>query len=345
MRILCVTNPNSGVGYHRQMLPLQEMPDVYVLFTDFLNDEVLSRGFDIVMVNRFVPGVPIEDMLAYRKKYDFKLVVDIDDYWQLDPWHILYPNFPSGTIIQHILEADLVTVTHDGLASKVRPLNDRVEVLPNALPYGRGQFTDAKIPHAEMNDKVDRMAVRIVYAGGITHQRDVALLKGPMRRIASDRGLAKKMHMILCGYDESNPWLTPIWHGMISDYLAAFNMPGYVRGPLMPTDYMAFYCEADASVAPLVPSTFNACKSNLKVLEAAAKKIPIIVSNVPPYDACPYAIKVSKQADWYRQIKRVVTEPNLRHDAGEANYQWAYLNHHLDRWNQVRRQIYENLIA
>lgn len=326
------------------MLPFQEMADVYVLFTDFLNDEVLSRGFDIVHVNRFVPGVTIEEMIAFRKKYDFKLVVDIDDYWQLDPWHILYANFPTDKIIQHILEADLVTVTHEYLRTRVLPLNDRVEILPNALPYGRGQFHAEKVAHEDMSEKVDRGAVRFVYAGGVTHQRDVGLLKGPMRRVASDRGLAKKMHMILCGYDESNPRLTPVWHGMINDFLAGFEMPGYVRGPLPPTDYMAFYCEADATVAPLVPSVFNACKSNLKVLEAGAKKIPIMVSHTPPYNQCPYAIQIERQYDWYKHIKMVVTSPEYRHDMGQANHEWCILHHHLDRWNEVRRQIFQHLI-
>ena len=345
MRILCVTNPNSGVGYHRQMLPLQEMPDVYVLFADFLNDEVLSRGFDIVMVNRYIPGIELDQLIDYRKRYDFKLVVDIDDYWILDPWHVLYGYFPTEKIVAHIKEADLVTVTHENLRSKVMPLNDRVEILPNALPYGRGQFTEAKIPHEEMSEKVSRGAVRMVYAGGVTHQRDIAILKGPIRRIASDRHLRNRMHLIMCGYDESNPKTIGVWHTMIHDYLCGFSMPGYIRGPLMPTDYMAFYCEADMTVAPLVPSTFNACKSNLKVLEAAVKKIPILVSHTPPYNLCPYAIQIERQYDWYKQIKMVVTSPEYRHDMGEANYQWAYLNHHLDRWNEVRRQMYENLIA
>ena len=345
MRILCVTQPNSGVGYHRQILPLQELADVYVLFADFINDEVLGRGFDIIMVNRFIPGVSIDDLTAYRRKYDFKLVVDIDDYWHLDPWHILYNGFPTQNIIAHITQADLVTTTHESLLNKIRPLNDRVEILPNALPYGRGQFIDARIPHDQMSAHTAPGAVRIVYAGGITHEKDIALLRGPMKRISGDRNLRDRMHMIMCGYDESNPRFTPVWHRMISDYLCGFKMPGYVRGPLMPTDYMAFYCEADMTVAPLVPSTFNACKSNLKVLEAGVKKVPIVVTNTPPYNLCPYALKVEVQPDWYNIIKMLVTSESYREDMGAANHAWCVEHHHLDKWNVVRKQMYENLIA
>jgi glycosyltransferase involved in cell wall biosynthesis len=344
MRILCVTLPNSGVGYHRQMMPLMNMADVYVLFTDFVNDEVLEKGFDIVMVNRFAYGVPIDTMLEYRKKYGFKLIVDIDDYWVLDPWHILYRTFPTLEVISHIKAADLVTCTHEGLRKRITPLNKEVEILPNALPYGRDQFTDYRIPGSQMSEKVAPNAIRFVYAGGVTHERDIAILKNPIKRIASDIALKKRLHFIICGYDDSHPKSKEAWHRMINDYLCGFKIPGYVRGPLKPEQYMAFYAEADATIAPLVPSPFNACKSNLKVLEAGAKKIPIIVSNTQPYDSCPYAIKSERQGDWYRHIKQIVSDDTYRQEMGMANHLWCVENHHLDKWNVVRNELYQSLL-
>jgi hypothetical protein len=148
----------------------------------------------------------------------------------------------------------------------------------------------------------------------------------------------------MCGYDDSNPTATEAWHRMIADYLVGFKLPGYVRGPLMPDQYMAFYSEADATLAPLVPSTFNSCKSNLKVLEAGAKRIPIIVSNTPPYDTCPYAIKVDRQGDWYRHIKAIAGDERYRQEAGEANHEWCVQNHDLDKWNVARKELYSSLI-
>jgi len=344
MRILCVTQPHSGVGYHRQMLPLMNMKDVYVLFTDFMNDEVLERGFDIVMVNRFAYGLPHSAMIDFRKRYGFKLVVDIDDYWQLDPWHILYRTFPTEEVAAHIKAADLVTCTHEGLRRRIQALNKEVEILPNALPYGRDQFTDHRIPGSQMSEKVAANAVRFVYAGGVTHERDIAILRYPLQRVANDIVLKKRLHFIMCGYDDSNPTAMKAWHRMIADYLVGFKLPGYVRGPLMPDQYMAFYAEADATLAPLVPSTFNSCKSNLKVLEAGAKKIPVIVSNTPPYDSCPYAIKVDRQGDWYRHIKAIAGDERYRQEAGEANHQWCVQYHDLDKWNVSRKELYSTLL-
>ena len=119
MRILAITQPMSGVGYHRVMLPLSKMAGVYVLFTDFINDEVLERGFDIVMYNRYIPGVELQTLIELRAKYGFKIIVDIDDYWKVDPWHILAAGFPSAVVVDNIAAADMVTVTHERLRRAV----------------------------------------------------------------------------------------------------------------------------------------------------------------------------------------------------------------------------------
>lgn len=324
------------------MMPIQELPGCYTLFTNGMTDEVLQRGFDIVVANRFVFGVPVTKFLEYKAKYGFGVVIDIDDYWHLDPWHILSATYPTQTIIDYIKIADVVTTTHTYLAKLIKPLNRNVEILPNALPFGRGQFHVERLP-IESGGRVQPDAMRIVYAGSVTHERDIALMANPLKRIAGDWALKKKLHMIMCGYDPEGNVSAPVWQRMISDFLCGFKLNGHIRPPLPPDQYMAFYTEADCTVAPLVASKFNACKSNLKVLEAATKKIPIIVSNVPPYSDCPYAAKVDVQGDWYKKIKMFANDKKMREEIGEANHQWAVEHHHIDKVNITRKQIYESV--
>lgn len=109
-------------------------------------------------------------------------------------------------------------------------------------------------------------------------------------------------------------------------------------------EYMNFYNEADISVVPLVESRFNSMKSNLKVLEAATKKIPVIVSNVDPYAGCPYTVKVSNQTDWYKAIKKLANDAIYRKEMGEANYEWCSTYFSLDKINELRQQIFESLV-
>jgi len=68
-----------------------------------------------------------------------------------------------------------------------------------------------------------------------------------------------------------------------------------------------------------------ACKSNLKILEAASKKIPCIVSDVEPYNVdedCP-VLFVKNQSDWFKYIKFLTLNKQARIDYGEKLYEWA----------------------
>ena len=40
MKILVITQQNSGVGYHRLMLPVYFLEKTYAYFTDTLNEEI-----------------------------------------------------------------------------------------------------------------------------------------------------------------------------------------------------------------------------------------------------------------------------------------------------------------
>ncbi len=108
MRILAVGSRQSGVSYHRLFIPTMYLPKQYAMLTDTLTEEELEKGYDIVFINRYVLGLEANEIDNLRKKYGFKLVVDIDDYWHLDVWHMLYATYPVQRIIEHIkIEAAL----------------------------------------------------------------------------------------------------------------------------------------------------------------------------------------------------------------------------------------------
>ena len=335
MRILIITTQNSGVGYHRMMMPIHYMNKEKAIVTDKLNDDLLETGFDIVVINRFLPYNTIDELIAAREKYGFKLVVDVDDYWVLDEWHILKHQYPTQRIIDHIKIADMVTCTNMGLRYYISSINKNVHVIPNALPFGRDQFTDVHVPSD---------LVRVVYAGSITHEKDIAILKNPLKRVLSDKALVSKMYFTICGYDERNPYTKMVWQRMVSDFTVGLKLPGAVRPALPVYEYMNFYNDADVSIVPLVPSRFNAMKSNLKVLEAAAKKIPVLVSNTAPYDGCKHAIKVSNQTEWYKNLKKLATDAIYRKEMGEKNFEWCNEYFHLDKINVLREQLYRSLL-
>lgn len=335
MKIIAVGQRHSGVSYHRLFNPVMYLEKEFAMMTDSLNDEILEKGYDIVLVNRYIYGLEIDQLLEYKKKYNFKLIVDIDDYWYLDAWHILYGKYPTQKVIDHIKAADLVTCTNLELFHHIIEYNRNCNIIPNALPYGEEQFVDTKTE----SDKV-----RFVYAGSITHEKDIAILKNPMKRVAADQYVKRNTEFIFCGYEPENKYSLPIWSRMINDYLCGFSVNGYVRAALPVTEYMNFYNEADVCLIPLVGSKFNSMKSNLKVLEAAAKSACVIASDVMPYSNEPYALKVNNQSDWFKMIKKVTKDPIYRKEKGLANAENCKALYDLKKVNQLRKEIYQSCL-
>lgn len=337
MRIIAVGYRNSGVAYHRLFLPLSFMKKDFAFFTDVLNDEVLKDGYDILLINRFIQGVELDQILEYKNQYGLKLVVDIDDYWHLDPWHLLFDSYPHQKIVDHIRAADLVTCTNDALRNEIKPINTNVHIIPNALPFGLDQFTDLHVPSEDE-------LVRYVYTGSVTHERDLRLIKNTQKRIASDKYVSEKSHFCLCGYEPESKYVQPVWHRMIGDFLSGFKLNGYIRTAMPVDQYMNLYNEADVSMVPLVDSKFNSMKSNIKVLEAAAKKIPVIASCVKPYSDCLYIHPIHSQGDWFKAVKKMSTDPIYRKELGQANHEWCVQHYSLDKINETRSQLFKSLI-
>lgn len=330
MNILGLTQPNSGCGYHRVLLPLGFMDDVKVHATNFITPDRME-GWDAVLYNR--TSIYQKDWDQFRALTGAKIIMDLDDHWRLPPNHVLHYQYNDiATIIENNLQAaDLVTVTNKALADKVRPFNSNVKVFANALPYGRNQYHDERHPS-------DR--VRIFWAGSVTHEHDIRMLRGPVQRLTH---YADRVKMVLAGYDENQP----IWQRMFSYFTAGGQLP-YMKIHALPvSQYMDAYAYADMMVIPLEASDWHACKSNLKILEAACKRIPVIVSNVAPYnqDSDAPVLWVNNQQDWFKHIKTLIHEPQTREELGNALYEWACRKYNIAEINIRRRQAFADLIA
>lgn len=187
---------------------------------------------------------PVQDQIAYFNRVfplngvkTGRFILDLDDYWILDKSNPFYETWRlyklSEQIVDNIKNAIAVTVTNTRLADKVKKLNKNVHVVPNALPFDKGQF-----------GRTEPDFTKLVYAGGKSHERDIQLL--------SD--------------------LPVQYYG------------GLKGSPSLPLPvYMSAYNHKGVALVPLYPSTFNSCKSNLKILEAGAKGLACICSEVDPY--------------------------------------------------------------
>ena len=132
IQVLGVTQKQSGCGWHRVMLPLAFMPDAYNHVTNIPTKEILEeRGFDIMLYNRFSPF----DNAWDETKQHFKVVIDLDDDWELPYNHPLYPYYEpqKKRLTNNLFNADLVTCTTEFLKKEYEKINKNVVVLPNCV--------------------------------------------------------------------------------------------------------------------------------------------------------------------------------------------------------------------
>lgn len=334
MNILGMSQEHSGCGYHRVVLPLGFMDDVTGYVTNVVTEDKFE-GNDILLFNRLSQFD--SDWPQTKKLMGAKVVMDIDDYWHLPPSHINHRGYElfSGRIEDNLRAADLVTVTNEALLRKVLPFNLNAIILPNALPFGRNQFTDERAPATDD-------LVRIFWAGGATHARDIELLRGPFKKL--DR---RKVKMVLGGYTDGDPASKAIWSRMFSAFTAGGTLHWTKLHGTGPSNYMDMYRFADIVVVPLERSDWHACKSNLKLLEAATKRLPVIVSNVAPYnvDSDAPVLWVNKQTDWTEHLNFLINNAGARAEYGQRLYEWAKEKFDLTEINKTRRSAYAGLLG
>lgn len=334
---------SDAVGYHRLLNPSRcYLGDHQIARrTKTLTAEDLDWA-DVLIISRLLDGKANEILFACRK-YGVKIIVDVDDYWHLPVNHVLHGFYVKAGYAKkqeaYLGIADQVWVTNERLKKEVMPFNGKVRVIPNALPFGEDQFTD---------ERTESERVRFFYAGGPTHRHDIALLSDVNRTMRKDVDFRREGQFVLAGFttDHTDQYATGIWEQMERDYSGyAANKPTYKRlyGKTA-LDYMELYREADVGLIPLKQNRFTVCKSNLKLLECAAKKIPVIVSDIENYHQNEPPVKFCKsEVDFVNEIRKFLKSFELRHTYGEWLYEWAQENHNLHKINELREQAIDEL--
>lgn len=334
MNIIGLSHYTSGCGYHRIILPMGFMDGIKGYVTNMITQDT-SQGWDVMLYNRINPYD--HDHATMRETMGVKIVQDLDDYWRLPPNHINYGFYEKTAerIEKNITQADLVTVSNEAIAEHALRFNSNVHILPNALPYGRNQYG---------TERVESDKVRIFWAGSVTHEHDLKILRNPINRL---RQYADKIQMVMAGYNDTDAYTKSIWDRMFSSFTLGGQLAYKKIHSLMPSEYMAAYEHADIMLIPLESSEWHGCKSNLKILEAAAKKIPCIVSNVAPYnrDKDAPVLWVNSQKDWFEHLKLLINDEAARKEYGEKLYEWAVGKYNLADVNKRRAELFKGICA
>lgn len=331
----------NGLSYHRLIVPYTAVSDLAEFKCDVLhNPETLTdeqlQMYDAIIYQREIDtnGKSL-DLIAKYKKNGLKVIFDIDDYWHLPTTHHLYKPYLHHKIPQQteeILKAvDLVTTTTKHLAEIIQKYNPNVEVFPNCLNTEEQQWQSSKI---------DSELIRFGYIAGVYHTQDVKLLEHSINKCASVDGIK----FVLGGYSENDHY---------KYYEKVFSANGkakYHRVNAMPVHMYGYaYNQTDVSLVPLVGNSFSSCKSEIKLIEAAAHNNAVICSNVLPYSIFPKDTAIFIDSTdingWAKAIKKLSKEHEQRKELAQALSEYVKNNYDLKVWTDKRKQVLRSLLA
>lgn len=266
-RIFFWSADSSGCAYYRCTLAAEALVarghEVHV--STKMPDEWRRTAQVIVGQRVSQPGASyLWQQLA--KQGQARMVYEVDDdLLDIDPsnkpaWAFFSRPEIRDNIVRNIEVADLVTVSTAPLAEVVSKLNSRVMVLPNCVP--------ASLLDVERRVQF-RERITLGWSGGASHTLDLAELGSSviqfMRRhpevglhVMGDAGAHAQLSKSLGGRVRFTPWVESV--------------PEFCK-----------HIDFDVSLAPLRPSVFNASKSHIRLLEAAALGIPVVASDFGPY--------------------------------------------------------------
>lgn len=229
----------------------------------------------------------LDDLIRTYKSDGVKVIFDIDDF-VFDEIVFLQkitvpgiakipellnsdwakPYRDEAKFYQHLIRlADVVTTTTPYLSEKTALLNCNSHVIPNSLSAWQIEISEKHNP-THLDDYI-----RIGYfSGSPTHNSDFLVaaeaLYFTMRR-------HPEVKLVLVGFIEVPSYFLALGDGRIERH-----------PPLDASGYFQVIGKCDINIAPLEDNNFNQGKSELKVFEAAAWKIPTIASATDTLTRC-----------------------------------------------------------
>ena len=363
------------------------------------DDDKAFDGYDVVVYHTFVHNKANHERniqrIEWLNKQGIITIVDFDDYWEPDLRHPMFNQVKASGIVPYkksmMKSAKYITVTTPIYRDTLKKVFGfpNIQVFPNAVNENEPQFRPKPIP----SDKT-----RFGWLGGSSHKHDIDLMATGLA--VTFNKYKERVQFVLCGFDlrgtiteinkqtgekkqrpikpEETVWthyekqFTSNYNNLDEEYkkfLHLFkevpyndvNKPYVRRWTKKINEYATNYNYFDVSLAPLVPSVFNANKSQLKVIEAGFFKKPLIASYTDPYtlDLVGATVKgggfdpkgnallvdpMKNHKEWHKHMKLLMENPNMIEDLGEKLYETVKDKYSLKKVCEDRAQFFKSIV-
>jgi hypothetical protein len=320
MKIGYITTGFGGVEYHRMLKPFSLLKDDYDLtHCEGVSSEIFDYDFDVVVFSRRLSIKKQKQFILELQKRGTYVICDIDDHWVLSSNHVVKKTIDELRLqsIEALMYSNEVWTTHELLGKEIGRLNNNWHVIPNAIDPNEAQWQPK-----------NTYGNRIGWAGGVTHFHDLMLTDGCWGDTIP----------VICGFQQptenepDNLW-TPhkewlkLSNRFRADYINSMDIMNY--------GYL--YDQFDIAIAPLENNKFNTMKSNLKIIEAGMKGLPIFVQNIHPYTDDSRGI--FKVDSWSTAISKAsnMGADEIK-DSGQDIRDYCLANYDINKVNELRKE-------
>ncbi|MBO9716435.1 MAG: glycosyltransferase [Pseudoxanthomonas sp.] len=323
-RVLAQPSDGHGSGHYRVLQPFAALHAA-----GMVEGAASARALDIVEVERFAPDAIVmqrrvgdADIARMSRLQRFSPAFKV---YELDDW---LPDLPSRNLHRRHMPRDVAARLRRGLAHA-----DRFVVSTPALADAcRGWHADTRVAENRLDPRAwtglpapparkPGAKPRVGWAGGISHDGDLALVADVVRTLAGE------VDWVFFG-------LCP---ERLRPYVAEFH-PGV---PIGQYPRVLAALGLDLALAPLEDHPFNTCKSNLRLLEYGACGVPVVCSDLEPYRGELPATRVrNRHRDWVEAIRMHLADRPASVAAGKAlreavHRDWMLQGAALDAWRRA----------
>lgn len=326
-RITAFPADMEGCGNYRVLQPLEAMIKAG-LCTGGASSEifppnlVLRSGADTLIFQRPNSEAMQANLKSLLPLKHIKKIYELDDHLARLPIKSAhYEHMPKdmrGKMIKSIGLCDRLVVSTEPLARELGAYNSDVRVIPNCLPESMWGTTPPT--RGERAARPAGRKPKVGWAGGVSHQGDLEMIAGVMKDLANTVDF--------------------VFFGMCPDNLLPYVKEFHLGIPTLeyPGRLMEIAQDWDLAIAPLENNAFNDFKSNLKLLEYGWCGVPVVCSDVLPYQGdLPATLVKNRYKNWREAILEHVTNPEASRQQGldlqaRISSDWRLTGANLQRW-------------
>lgn len=336
IKIFYLMGSNDGCGYYRAYLPGihldKEKFEVYFSHPDDCfeknyveMDKSLDRGLQMLNSNIVVfqrALLPEKLLLMYwLKKKGIKVVYENDDWFE-DPEQLSWiRNIFKGDIeaMKLMVEgADLVTTTTPALKRYFMQWNLNVEVLPNSIDFSLWK---------RKKRKKKKLVILLTGTAAFLENSEFILpilekIKDKCQIVAQGIPNPEKFSSIKEQYPKIYQDMARHWE--------KYKEMGIKTLPFVPVlKYPKLLSKIDPDICLIPRNTeleHNRYKSNIKFVEMAALKVPVIATPIEPYKEIEdkkTGFLAQSREEWEEKINLLLNDEKLREEIGENAYQYC----------------------